>query len=266
MKISTNFNVIVIFGMFAITSVQAATVSGGSLILNIDRDALSAGTILDNTPAPSIYLEKFFDASAATKTLAQILEDNSPANPADYIANEITAVGLQFGINNANIEPNPTGRQNRNTTFTFDPNDLFATATGGMGLGGVMRFRVDVDRPNNRILLGDMTLAYHSAQEGSTPGRSSWVINNHIGFDAGGFELFDVTTELIGNSLSLTGNLGFGDGFDHLGATDARLNDARIGTFSLQTTVVPVPAAVWLFTSGLTGLFLTGRAKRQVAI
>ena len=242
---------------------HAATVSGGALTLNLNRDALIAGTLLDNTPAPSIYLEEFWDSSAASKTFFQLRDDNTPVNPGDYAANEISATGLQYAVNGSTIAPNPAGRVNANTTFEFDPNNLFGTATGSIGLAGVMRFRVDVTPPNNRVLMGDMTLDYDPTSEGATPGRSGWIITNHIGFDAGGFELFDVTTLLVGNSLTINGNLGFGWGFDHLGATEARMNDTRIGTFSFQTTVVPVPAAIWFFISGLTGLFINSRAKRK---
>ncbi|MCK9608612.1 MAG: VPLPA-CTERM sorting domain-containing protein [Methylomonas sp.] len=262
MKIS---NLILLAGALVCTNAQAATISGGSLVLNIDRDALAAGVTLDNTAAPSIYVEEFFDAAAADRTQTQLLNDNTPVDWSDYAANEISATGLQFAVNGFNIAVNPAGRQNKPTTLDFDPNDLFGTATGSIGLGGAIRFRVDVDRPNNRILMGDMTLEYHPELEAATPGRSGWLLVNHIGFDADAFELFDVTTNLIGQSLTLTGNLGYGWGLDHLGATDARLSDTRIGSFSFQTTVVPVPAAVWLFASGLAGLCATGRFKRKVA-
>ena len=258
--------VIVILGTLSSTAAQAATVTGGSLILNLDRDALVAGTLLDNTPAPSIYVEEFWDATASTKTFTQLRDDNTPANLTDYAANEISAIGLQYAVNGANIAPNPIGRQNRVTDFAFNPNDLFGTATGSIGLGGVIRFRVDVNRSNNRILLGDMTLEYHPELEGTSFGRSGWLLVNHIGFDADAFELFDVTTYLSGNNLSVNGNLGFGWGFDHLGSTTARLNNTRIGTFSFETTVVPVPAAVWLFVSGLLGLFGVSGLKRKVAL
>ncbi len=256
---NTRFNFqyrLVLAAVLMIPSVQAATVSGGILTLNLNRDALIAGTNLDNyptTPAhvPSIYLEEFYDASFTDKSLDELREGNTPDDPYDVAANEISASQLQLSVNGASIPANPRGRRNQATDFEFDPADLFGTASGSIGLNGVMRFRVDVEPPSNRILLGDMTLEYDPAQEVRTPGRSGWVIANHIGFDAGGFELFDVTTYLIGNSLSISGNLGFGNGFDHLGAKKARLAYTRIGSFGFQTTVVPVPAAAWLFLGGL---------------
>lgn len=263
------------FGALVSTHTQAATISGGALTVNLDRDAVIAGVIQDNYPdtptasfpiccRPSLYVEEFFDASAVSKTFVQLRDYNTP-DLYDLESDEISAAGLQYAVNGPSIPPNPGGRQNRETTFTFDANDLFGTATGSIGLGGVIRFRVDVTPPTNRVLLGDMTLEYDPSLEGATPGRSGWVITNHIGFDAGAFELFDVSTHLTSNSLILNGNLGFGDGFDHLGATAARLNDTRIGTFSFQTAVVPVPAAAWLFVSGLAGLFFSNRSNRKIA-
>ncbi len=59
-------------GALVSTTTQAATIAGGALTINLDRDALIAGTILDNTPAPSIYVEEFWDASAASKTFGQL--------------------------------------------------------------------------------------------------------------------------------------------------------------------------------------------------
>ncbi|QSB00650.1 hypothetical protein JWZ98_18615 [Methylomonas sp. EFPC1] len=272
-----------VFGVLSISQAHAATVSGGALVLNLNRDVLIASLDVNDYPdtptadfpiccRPSIYLEEFYDASAASKTFVELRDGNTP-DLYDTVADEIPATGLQFSVNGVSPIVNPGGRQNRNTTFAFEPGNLFGTASGSIGLGGVMRFRVDVDPPTNRVLLGDMTLEYDPALEAATPGRTGWVITNHIGFDAGGFELFDVTTAIVGNTLSLNGNLGLGWGFDHLGARDARLRDTRIGTFSFQTTVVsgetpaavPLPAAVWLFAGGLAGLFLNNRSDKRMA-
>lgn len=262
---------IAFFGLIFSIQVQAALVSGGSLILNLDRDALIAGSVLDNYPdsptesfqiccRTSIYVEEFWDASAASKTFNQLRVDNTP-DLYDLVSDEISAIGLEFSVNADSIPVNPSGRTNRPTTFNFDPNDILATAQGKIGLNGVIRFRVDVSPPTNRILVGDMTLEYHPELEGSTFGRSGWLLVNHIGFDAEGFELFDVTTKLIGNVLTLQGNVGFGEGLDHVGATDARLKDTRIGTFSFQTTVIPLPPAVGLFLSGLLSIGVSNRLR-----
>lgn len=255
------------------TNAYAATLSGGSLTINLDRDALIAGTLLETYPdtptstfqiccRPSIYVEEFFDASSAnTKTFSQIQNDNTP-DLFDLQSDEISAQGLQFTVNGYTNTPNPLGRANQNSSFTFDSNNFFNTASGAIGLNGVIRFRVDVEPPKNRILLGDLTLQYDPALEGSTPGRSGWKITNHIGFNAGAFDLYDVTTSLTNDDLNVSGSLGFGDGFDHLGASSARFNQTRIGTFNFQASLVPEPLSAWMFLSGLTGLFINYRSKR----
>lgn len=250
-------------------TVQAASVSGGELILNLDRDAVIAGVLKDTYPdtptadfpiccRPSLYLEEFFDASAATKNYAQIRDENTP-DLYDNVSDEISALGLHLAVNGSVIAANPVGRVNQATTLEFDPADLTGTVSGQVGVGGVLRFRVDVNPPNNRVMLGDMALAYDPSLIDTGTGRSGWVMVNNIGFTINGFHLFDVNTNLTNDSLTLTGVLGLGEGFQHLGG----ITDTRVGTFSFQTTVVPVPAAVWLFMTGIIGLGSMGYRKRR---
>lgn len=255
-------------GAFALGHAEAATISGGVMTLNLDRNALIAGVIQDNYPdaptetfpvccRPSLYLEEYFDATAASKTSGQLRDENTP-DLYDSVSDEISALGLQFQVNASSIPANPLGRQNKANTFSFDPANLSGTATGQIGLGGVMRFRVDVDPPNNRVLLGDLDLEYIPALANPVTGQSGWILMNNIGFRIAGFDLFDVSTQLNGNSLSLSGILGLGSGFDHLGG----IRDTRVGTFNFQTTVVPLPAAFWLFASGMLGLGASAYRKR----
>lgn len=259
---------VAVYGAFAFGNAEAATVSGGAMTLNLDRDALIAGVIQDNYPdaptetfsiccRPSLYLEEYFDASAASKTSSQLRDENTP-DLYDSVSDEISALGRQFQVNASSMPVNPLGRQNKATTFSFDPANLSGTATGQIGLGGVMRFRVDVDPPNNRVLFGDLDLEYIPALANAVTGQSAWILMNNIGFRIGGFDLFDVSTQLSGNTLSLSGILGLGNGFDHLGG----IRDTRVGTFSFQTTVVPLPAAFWLFASGIAGLGFSTYRKR----
>ena len=260
---------ICLFALINMTCADAATVSGGSLILNIDKNELIAGVALDNYPdtptdtfpiccRPSIYIEEFYDASAASKTFTQLRDENTP-DLYDGVSDDISALGLEFKVNGATIAPNPTGRQNRSTTFSFDPGNLAASASGRIGLGGAIRFRVDVTPPQNRVVLGDMTLIYDPANESLSPGQSPWTLMNYIGFPAVAFDLFDVTTLITADTLTLTGVLGLGDGFDHLGG----IRDTRVGTFTFQTAIVPIPAATWLFVSGLAGIGFSAVRKRN---
>ncbi len=274
--LATSLSFITVFGVLVFSHAEAATVSGGALTINLDRNALIAGVDLDNYPdnqtdtfpiccRPSIYVEEFFDSAAATsRTFTQLLGDNTP-DLYDSVSDEISAVGLHFSVNSANPSPLPDGagfHYNEKTTFNFNPSNLLGTASGQIGFGGVIRFRVDVDPPKNRTLMGDMILKYDPANEGFSPGQSGWTLINKIGFTTGAFDLFDVSTSLSGDTLALSGVLGLGDGFDHLGG----IGDTRVGTFSFQTTVVPVPTAIWLFASGLAGLSAVGRSKRKARL
>jgi len=256
----------------SVPAAQAATVSTGALTLNLDSNALREGVQLDNYPdtptanfpiccRPSIYLEEFWDASAANKTFVQIRDDNTP-DLFDAVSDEISANGLRFQVNGPVIPANPLLRQNRASTFSFDPSNLTGTATGAIGLGGVLRFRLDVNPPTNRMLVGDMTLEYHPVLEGSTPGRSGWLLVNHIGFDADAFELFDVTSSQVGSDFTLSGNVGFGWGFDHVGATQARLEERRIGSFTFSSSEVPLPPSLTMLLSGLGGLGVLTRRRQ----
>jgi len=265
-----SLSVFAVVGCLGLPDAQAATVAGGAMVLNLDRDAVIAGVNKNTYPdtataefpiccRPSLYLEEYFDATAASKTFTQVRDENTP-DLYDNISDEISATGLSFAVNNSTIAPNASGRYNKANTFSFDPGNLTGSAAGNIGLGGVLRFRVDVAPPSNRVLLGDMDLEYRPSLENSITGRSGWVLVNNIGFTIDSFHLFDVVTDLTGSHLSLTGNLGLGEGFAHLGG----INDHRVGTFSFQTAVVPLPGAVWLFATGVFGLVAAGYRKQPV--
>jgi hypothetical protein len=237
---------------FMPAAATAATISGGTLILNLDRDALAASIALDATAAPSIYLEEFFDAqAAATRTNTQLLEDHLVAG-----VDEIQATGLEFAVNGPTVS-NPQGRNSQPTTLAFDPSDLEGSVTGAVGFGGAVRFRIDTGTQGNRILSGDYTLEYNAANIDLDTGRSGWTLYNHLYYRAESFYLFNVVTDLTTATLFLSGDLGLGSSFNHLGGT----TNAIVGNFSFQGNLVPIPAAVWLFISGLTGLGLLGRAR-----
>jgi len=235
--------------MLALLSVtlpaRAATVSGGSMIINLDRDALAAAIALDATPAPSMYLEEFFDAQAAnSRTFSQILEDHIVPGVA-----EIAATNLSFAVNGSQVS-NLTGRFGKPTTLDFDPAHFESSVSGVIGLAGVLRYRIDIDSTHNRILSGDYTLEYDANNVDAESGRSGWTLYNHVSFVAESFNLFNVVMDLANGSLILTGDLGLGEGYDHLSGS----RGALVGDFRLETAVVPLPPALGLFASGLLTL------------
>lgn len=233
--------------------VSAATVSGGSFVINLDREDLAAAVDLDATEAPSMYLEEFFDAEASkVRTYNQILEEHLVPGVV-----EIPATGLVYAVNGAQVI-NLQGRNSKTTTISFDPNNFAATVQGRVGLAGVMRYRLDIDSPFNRILSGDYSLEYNVANADANSGRSAWTLYNHVSFRSESFNLFNVVMGLDGGSLTLNGDLGVGAGFEHFQGTPGAL----VGTFSLQTAVVPVPASAALFAMGLAGAAGLGRTRR----
>ncbi len=230
----------------------AATVFGGALTINLDRDALAAAIDLDATPAPAMYVEEFFNAEAsAVRTYTQILEDHLVPG-----AGEISASGLTFSVNGTSVN-NLLGRRSKATTLNFDPNDFQGSVIGQIGLAGVTRFRIDTGQEHNRILSGDYTLEYNAANIDTDSGRSGWSLYNHVSFRSQSYNLFNVAMMLDSVTLALTGNLALGDGYGHLNGNIG----AVVGTFSFQTAVVPVPGVVWLFVSGLAWIGVSGRVK-----
>lgn len=223
---------------------KAATLFGGALIVNLDRDALAAAVDIDETSARSMYLEEFFDAQASrSRTYSQILEDHLVPGVA-----EISATGLTFAVNGSAVT-NFTNRRSKPTTINFDPASFEATVRGAIGLAGVFRFRVDTGSDFNRILSGDYTLEYDAANIDLASGRSAWSLYNHVSFRSQSYNLFNVVMGLDSGRFSLAGELGLGEGYDHLNGT----RDAIVGNFNLQTAVVPLPPAIAIFAAALAG-------------
>ncbi len=244
-------------GVFITLPVSAAQLGVGSMTLNFDRSALAAAFIHDDDPGrPAFYLEEFFTPGQFENlTDAQLLTRHNVAG-----TGEIPSTGLQLTINSGIL--NGRGKP---TDFSFDANDIQATASGGIGLGGGFRFRIDVpfriedgEEAGNRTIIGDFTLEYDANR--ATGGHSGWTLFNHVSWRADVFDLDNVLIEQTGDSLQLNAQLALGHGFSHLGGTAGSI----IGDISLQAAVVPVPAAVWLFASACLGLLPMAARKGEL--
>lgn len=245
----------------SVSPVFALPIAGGAMTLNIDGSALaSAFTHNDLPDRPSFYLEEYFNSEqAASRTSDQILTDHFISG-----TGQISGIGRKFAVNSSSA----TGL-NIASNFTFDENDLTGTASGSIGLGGAMRFRINKsfiinpdtgEEEKNRAVTGYLSLEYDAESADAEAGHSGWTIFNHHTFRADVFNLDNVTTTLTANSLSLSGDLALAHGFDHMGGQTGVI----VGDFNFQTTVVPVPAAVWLFASGLAGLFVSGKRNNRL--
>jgi len=249
-------------------SVLASSVSGGSMTLNIDSEQLAAAFTWNNDPnRPSVWLEEYFDsAQAASRTKEQLLSEHIIPGPT-----VISGIGREFTVNGSSATGLNGSNNNVGNNFTFDANDLTGTATGVIGLGGAMRFRlnntfiidpVTGEEQGNRTITGYYSLEYDDTRVDATEGRSGWAVFNHHSFRARLFDLTNVATTLTGESLTLSGDLSLAEAFNHMGGEFGSI----VGDFSFQTTVVPVPAAVWLFASGLIGLVGVNRRKRHLQV
>jgi hypothetical protein len=253
------------------THASPITVTGGSMTMNFDRLALASLNYGSTTPGlfdpsqyvagvydPGLYLEEFFDQSTAAGV---------PGNQrASYQVvpgfGEIDSTALQYGVNGATVTNLP-GNNSKPTNFTYDPSDPAGTATGAVGFGGLMRFRGTWAAPNyssSYFAFGEFTLEY-DAQD-AVNGASGWSLWNHVSFPARSFDLYNVTTVVGANSLILSGDFRFSvDTTNSFFSPDDLGKD--MGNFTIQLTSVPLPAAVWLFGFGLTGLGAVSRICKR---
>ncbi|MDN5940478.1 MAG: VPLPA-CTERM sorting domain-containing protein [Nitrospira sp.] len=246
-----------VVSVFAPSDSRAASVTSGTFTMNLDRDALAQLTLNPTGTPPTLYLEEFWDASAsASLTATQI---NTPGT-ADLVpgTGEIPATGLVYDVTGSTVT-NPAGRAIQPTNFTYDPNNVTGTATGQIGLGGVMRFMGNFQ---GVFTTGDYALEYDATRVGNPAGGSGWYLLNNFGFPIPAWDLADVTTSSDPFSLALSGNLKWSPEVTSAFFAPSDLGKT-MGTFTFASPV-PLPAAIWLFGSGLIGL--AGLARRRTSM
>ncbi|THJ12435.1 MAG: hypothetical protein CAF43_007310 [Nitrospira sp. CG24C] len=236
---------------------QAATVTSGSFTMNLDRDALAQLVFNPTGTPPTLYLEEFWGTSAsASLTATQI----NTAGAADLVpgTGEIPATGLVYDVASSTVT-NPSGRAIQPTLFTYDPGDLTGTATGQIGLGGVMRFLGNFP---GIFVTGDYALKFDTTRVGNAAGGSGWYLLNNYGFPIPGWDLTDVTATSDPLSLYLSGTLKWSPEVASAFFASGDIGQP-MGTFTFASPApVPLPAAVYLFGSGLLGLAGWVRRRR----
>ncbi len=237
--------------LFSPSLTPAATVTSGALTMNLDRDALATLVLNPSGTPPTLFLEEFFTSPSLTG--AQI---NDVVNTNIVPGNgEIPATGLVYNVTGSTVT-NPAGRAIQATNFTYDPSNLTGTATGQIGLGGVLRFMGNF---GGIFATGDYALKYDATRVGNAAGGSGWYLLNNYGFPVPGWDLTDITASSDPFSLSLSGTLKWSPE-----VTNAFFHSSDIsksmGTFTFVSPV-PLPAAAWLFGSGVIGL--AGLARRR---
>ena len=247
--------IMAVSGGIAPSVASAATVTSGELIMNLDAAVLGALNHGSNPNVPALYLEEFFDQSASNaRTRNQIVNDHLvPGNEA------IPSTGLRYEVNGPTVT-NPTGRFIQPTIFSYDPGDVTGTATGQIGLGGVMRMRGDF---NGIFIMGDFTLSYDAKR--ITEGGSGWYLKGYFdNFQAPTFDMIHVTTTAGPTLFTLAGDLTFTPLVANAFFNGDGTNGKVLGAFTFTSPApVPLPAAAWLFGSGLIGLAGLARRRRH---
>lgn len=278
---------------------NAASLNRGNLVLNLDPITFQAE---NQQPGPggattTAFIEHYFDAAEANVTRGFELVRNHRTDPDSYFPlSAAQTQNLDFAMNGVDVTHPLSPNQNlpaRNhhflqpTNFEFDPADIEGSAAGQMGFGGVLRVGFgnldnlpaspEFDPTLGVIGLGDFTMNYDAAD--------GWVINSTTGIgspDPGSldpntppsgvrvFSTENVSTSVVNDELTISGDLSWtlfavNNGFQFFDT-----GTVQAGSFSMTATVadsmaaaVPIPAAAWLFGTGLIGLVGAGRSKTK---
>jgi hypothetical protein len=240
-----------ILAFIALTAILAPTTASAALVageatLTIDNAAVSASN-------PGAW---FFQTHWGSSDNALTINGSTTGGTA---LSTTGSTALLFPVNTNTVTQVLStvvpGRTLQATTM-----DASHTAVGQIGLSGAMRLR----DPGLASYLGPYDLSLKKI-------AGTWTLQT---FDsqfqfASLFALGNVSESLNGNGeLLLTGDLlwantatGLTWANNLLGANTSTV----IGSFSLAPSAVPVPAAVWLFGSGLMGLFGATRRKTVIA-
>lgn len=207
---------------------SAALLDSGSATINYNATAwgnLASGY----GPTPVLALDGFFNqATANSLTGSQIL--SAAADPyASY-------TGQVYAMNGTSVS-NLAGRNTQATNFNFSLGNPQAE-TGAIGLGGVARFAV-YGGAGGHLEYGDFTLQYSASR--IPLGGSGWYLEGNIAPAAAAFDLINPVVSEVGNTLSISGDLGVSyEVANYLFGTPTDAG-ADVGTFSFTGDIAPVP-------------------------
>lgn len=227
--------------------------ASGTFTMNLDRTALQ--------PYFGYFLSSFWDGAAS--------DINNPAHTGGYFSShtattEIPAVNRVFELtaigNNQLNQPGQRFVKATSADFSIDSDTLAGIAGSQIGMTGVQGFYAPGWPPSGGgVINGDFSITYDASRQST--GQTGWYLANNIYFSMAVYDLSNLNLsftdannwELSGDLLMSPENGGMLQG--------ASLND--VGNFCLgvgshagcgQVSAVPVPAAIWLFGSGLEGL------------
>lgn len=245
-KLAATAGVMALTGMLA-PSANAALVTGNATI-TINNTAFAASSV--NVPAgypngwivakhwgPSDNLVGITGSTAGGTALS-----TTGSTAMDFSVNTNTTTNSYPAIG-------PYGRTEQATTM-----DASNTSAGQIGLSGAWLLT---------SAGGSGALTPYDFRVQKTAGIWN-IVTFDTGFQSQNFlKLTDVSESVNGNGeLLLSGNLKWTGLW--AGLTGANTN-AVVGTFNLAPAAVPVPAAVWMFGTGLLGLLGAARKKSAIA-
>lgn len=257
------------FGAFASTLNASA---GGTFTLNLDRNAfavLNGGTASN----PGDFLVQYYDTQAS--------DYKSHSDSYFYLGNtsrtEVSALNLVHDITPVS-STNPTGqaanRHVKSTTPNFSIDSQTLTGSGVLGMTGMELFR---GLYSGSLITGDFSLVYNPGNRqaawsdlGQSGTPSGWYLQNNVSFSMVVYDLANlVVIYTDANNWQMSGDLLMSpENADFLhGARLADMGDFCLGVGGNsgcgQVSAVPVPAALWLFITGLSALSVNRLSSRR---
>ncbi len=130
---------------------------------------------------------------------------------------------------------------------------------GGLGFSGLSGYAVEldtyknaIDANENHVAVIQNTYSNHLASATTPEMEDTGWHHIDVVFDNGEIDVFMDGTQYIDHTI--VGYQAFDAYFGFTAGTGALTNDHLIDNFELKTSPVPVPAAAWLFASGLIGM------------
>jgi len=221
-------------GVLAPVTASASLVTGNASI-TIDNPAFIAANAWGN------YVETHWGANENTLAI-----DASTTGGTNLSIGGSNVMSFSVNTNTTTMSYPAAGAGGRTTQATTM--DASNTAAGQIGLSGALR----VNGPGGLLTPYDFRLMKTSGIWNISTFDTSFSFNDFL-------TLSSVNESVNGNGeLLLSGDLQVTGLWAMMLGADTT---AVVGTFNLTPSAVPVPAAVWLFASGLLGLVATKRKK-----
>ncbi len=254
--------------LFAVTAMamlntaSAGVLSGGTFNVTFDNpENLLEGLTIGPGGLTEYYVANFFDkpladAYATTTEMTSFATDTYPA-PAtlQYVVNPSSLAGSGIPLGSG-------GRNNKATSLSWDAsqdaltNSSIFNATGAVGLNGVVMTRGSF---TGTLLSGDYEFKYVASRNNGI--NSGWTLYNNVSFTSATYDTRNISVTTDGDNLVFNGELWWSPSTSaFIFGGDGSTTAGRAATFSLVSpAAVPVPAALWLFGSGLLGLMAGAR-------